>query len=45
MTLFVQQKVFGLEIAIDDVPFMQVVEGTQDPSGVKLRVLLAAVEA
>ena len=44
MTLLVQEEVFRLQVPIDDMSFVQVVEGTQHSGGVKSRVLLAAVE-
>ena len=44
MTLLVQEEVFRLQVPIDDMSFVQVVEGTQHSGGVKFGVLLAAVE-
>ena len=44
MTLLVEEEVFGLQVPIDDMAFVQVVEGTQHSGGVKLGVLLTAIE-
>lgn len=45
MPLLIQQQVFGLQVSVDDMPFVKVFEGTHHSGRVELRVLLAAIEA
>ena len=42
--LLIQQQVLRFQISIDDVPFVEVLEGANHPGGVELGMLLAAVE-
>ena len=44
VTLLVQEEVFRLQVAIDDMSFVQVVEGTQHSGAVEFCVLLTAIE-
>ena len=42
--LLIQQQVLRFQISIDDVLFVEVLEGANHPGGVELGMLLAAVE-